>query len=314
MTPKNKKAQLFTILAIVLLGLMFLSFELFSVLHERKVIQARVSTMDSFLKAIEDNLQKQVYIAGYRILFLADNYIVEEGAYLGMDDYYADSDPVHQFFEEALLEGTIAGVEENILLKYSDISEKIQEKADRTNTEVTIENPPAIIIVKQDDPWNVNLTIVFNLTFKDKEDLAKWEKTESVSALIPVTSFSDPIFNVETYNKVPRLIARTIYENFSSDPTNNDLIGNIDNEYYSANADAPSFLKRLVGDFSADANGIESFVILPDLSQQGLSVDISESCIDHKYFDEYNDFGNQIAGVHESWFKVDNGHLSKYTM
>ena len=67
----NKKAQIFTVLAIVLIMLMFVSFEIFSMIRERDSIKTRVSSMDSFLNSIEDNLERQMYISGFRILFLA---------------------------------------------------------------------------------------------------------------------------------------------------------------------------------------------------------------------------------------------------
>ena len=71
---------------------MFISFELFSLIHERGVIRTRVSTMDSFLNSVEDNLEKQIYIAGFRIIFLAENYVVDTGKYIGETGNYTSID------------------------------------------------------------------------------------------------------------------------------------------------------------------------------------------------------------------------------
>ena len=94
--------------------------------------------MDDFLKSVEDNFQKQVYIAGYRILFLAENYIIDEGSYLGEDSYYTDSDPVFQFFNESFINGEVAGEEQALLFNYETLSERIQNKADKVNLEITL--------------------------------------------------------------------------------------------------------------------------------------------------------------------------------
>lgn len=288
---------------------MFVSFELFSFIHERGVIRTRISTMDSFLNSIEDNLEKQIYIAGFRIIFLAENYIVDTGKYIGDNGNY---NGVDDFFQEAFLQGTIAGVEQPIIFIYSDLADSLQEKADKMNLEISLENPPSLINVSQEDPWHVNFSVGFNFIMQDKENLAKWERFQIVSVLIPITDFADPFYNVETYNKVNRIIKQTPYEGIyvvSGDKTN--LISHIDNGYYAENSNAPSFLMKLEGDFSANQNGIESFVIRPDISQQGLPT-TEKSCIDYIYFSSNSPPYSSVSGVYESWFRIDEAHKIKY--
>lgn len=305
---KNKKAQFFSISIILIISLMFVSFELFSLIHERGVIKTRVSTMDSFLNSIEDNLEKQIYIAGFRIIFLAENYIIDTGKYIGESDNYTG---IEDFFQEAFLQGTVSGVEQYILFTYTDLADSLQEKADKMNLEIILENPPKLLNISQEDPWNVNFTVGFDLTMEDKENLAKWERFQVISVLIPVTGFSDPLYNVETYNKVPRLIEQTPYEGDYVDGDKTNLISHIDNGYYAANSDAPNFLMRLEGNFSANPSGIESFVIRPDLSKQGLPT-TEKSCIDYIYFSSNSPPYSSVSGVYESWFRIDDGHRTKY--
>ena len=178
--------------------------------------------------------------------------------------------------------------------------------------EISLENPPNLISVSQSDPWNVNFSVGFNLVMQDKANLAKWERFQVVSVLIPVTGFSDPMYNVETYNKVPRLIEQTPYEgNYVNGVDKTNLISHIDNGYYAKNSNAPNFLMRLEGNFSADPNGIESFVIRPALSQQGLPTK-EKSCIDYIYFSSTSPSYSSVSGVYESWFRIDDGHRIKY--
>jgi hypothetical protein len=303
---KNKKAQFFSLMAVLLIVLMFVTFEIFSFMHGRDVIRTRVSTMDSFMKAVEDNLEKQVYIAGYRTLFLAGNYVVDEGVYLGQDTYYTSSEPVLQFFNESFLNGELAGVEQAILFTYSDMADSLQEKADKMNIEINLSDSP-VISVSQQDPWNVNFSVTFNLSMTDKENLARWQREETVSVLIPITNFKDPLYDVETYNKVPRLIRRTPYSSFDTA----SLIDHIDKGYYKSNIESPSFLNRLIGNFSPSDNGIESFVVRPNLSLQGLSSP-EKSCVDYIYFSSNNPSYSAVSGVYEGWFRLDSNHTAIY--
>lgn len=304
---KNKKAQLFTILSLMLLGLMLLSFELFSYLNERNVITTRVSTMNSFVNSIEENLDKQIYIAGYRIMFLAGNYIIDEGVYLGKDSYYTNSDPINQFFEEAFLNGSVANQEEPILFTYDTLLEELQGKAKKMNLIIEFENPPSSIDVVQDDPWSFKLVVTFDMKVRDREGLAEWNKTQVISPAIPVTGFRDPVYNVETYNRVERLVQKTSFELWDAE----NLEDHIEMKLYYNNSEAPSYLNRLVGNFSEDVNGIESFVFRPDLVTQGIPSP-EKSCVDYIYFSSENPSYSSVAGVYPSWFRIDSEHKDIY--
>jgi len=133
--------------------------------------------------------------------------------------------------------------------------------------------------------------------------------------LIPVEGFEDPFYTINSNARVSRKIYSTIYEgNYVSGGDYSNLIEHVNKGYYSANTDAPSFLKKLEGDFSADENGIESFVILPEFSAQGLSVK-DKTCIDYIYFSSNTPVSYSYSSV-ANWFKIDNedDHLNKYQL
>lgn len=302
----NRKGQIFTILAIVLIMLVFLSFEIFSFLHEGKSIRTRVSTMDAFLFSIEQNLERQIYISGFRILFLAEDKITSTGDYINVDD----------FFNEAFFNGTVGGLEPNnsILLgaTYNDLLTSINYYADKINVEITLQN--SSLVVSQSDPWNVNVTLISNFMMNDKSGLARWEKVQKISALIPVTYFEDPLFTINSYAKISRKINQTCYEgNYVNGEDVSNLLDHVNQGYYAANPFAPSFLNRLQGNLAADENGIESFVNIPELSAQGLPV-YDKTTIDYIYFNPSNNPGFCTVPGMQSWFKIDDtdGHLEKY--
>ena len=73
---------------------------------------------------------------------------------------------------------------------------------------------------------------------------------------------------------------------------------------------ARSEIAALEGDLSANENGIESLVYLPELSTQGISIK-SKSVVDYIYFSTNNPPSQTVIGM-PSWFRLDDEHLSVY--
>jgi len=297
----NKKSQIFTVLAILILLLMFVSFEVYSSIRERQAIKTRVSSMESFLNSIEDNLQRQMYISGFRIIFLAESEITAHGAYINVND----------FFNEAFFNGTVNGASNQTILygvTYKDIIDSINKKAEKISVNVSLEN--SSINISQEDPWNVKFTLTSDFVMKDKRNLAQWQKKQIIIATIPINGFIDPIFIVKTRASVARKINSTIYEGHYADGSDvSNLSVHFSKGMYAANSDAPSFLKRLEGNLNSDIYGIESFVDTTKLPSD--LVDNSKSVVDHEYFSPVGNNGNSVAGM-PAWFKLDDSHKTRY--
>ncbi|MFA4953330.1 MAG: hypothetical protein WC584_03845 [Candidatus Pacearchaeota archaeon] len=301
---KNKSGQVFTLIAITLIGLLLISFEIFSISQQRFSVKTRISTMENFLYSTEENLERQLYISGFRIIFLAENEITNRGQYINNID---------SFFNEAFFNGTVDGNVQEILsgATYGDLILSLNEKSEKVNVGIILSN--SSIDVRQTDPWHVNFTLTFNFLMEDKADLAKWEKEQKISALIPVSGFEDPFYIINTNAKVSRKINATIYQGNYTDGTDvSNLISHLNKKYYVANPDAPNFLKRLQGDFSSDENGIESFVDLSELSSQGIQVK-DKTGVDHIYFSSDNPAAYVVSGM-PVWFKLDSEHLDFYNV
>ncbi len=298
----NKRGQFFTIVAILLIALIFLSFEIFSIFREKQSVKTRVETMDSFLHSIEENLERQLFISGYRTIFEAQNYTATYISYISNVD---------AFFEEAFFNGTVNGAPSDIMLgvTYQDIIDSINSKASKINVNIIIEN--TTVDVSQDDPWHVKFTMVSDFIMRDNQNLALWQKKQIINAFVPIEEFEDPFFIVETNRLVSRKINRTIYEgNYVVGADYSNLRDHVDKKYYTNNSDAPSFLKRMTGDFSSDPNGIESFVNALELSSQGILPE-DKSLVDHIYFSGSNPPWTTVPGM-QAWFKIDDGHKSRY--
>jgi len=298
----NKRAQIFTVLAIVMIGLLFISFEVYSSARKGNSIQTRVDTMKNFLNSIESNLERQMFISGFRILFLSETEIAD-GNYIDVDD----------FFNEAFFNGTINEIPEESILPgatYDSITSSINAKASKINVVINMTNP--VITIEQVDPWNVKFTLSTTFVMEDKEGLARWEKVQNISAFIPIEGFEDPIFTIE--GRVPRQIYKSPYDGYFND--SNDLSNlslHFYGKYYVNNTDAPSFLNRLEGNLSADPNGIESFVDIHDISAQSLDVDTEKSAVDHIYFGPSGPTGESVSGM-PAYLRLDTAHFERYQL
>lgn len=294
--PKSKKAQMFSLLAILIIFLLFVSFEIYSYIHQRQAIRTRVASMDSFLNSVEKNLERQMYISGFRIIFLAISDISSNGNYIDVDN----------FFNESFFNGTVSGVYNSIMdgATYSNITNSINAKAAKINVNVTMINPQ--IKVTQMDPWNVEFTLITNFSMNDVENLASWHKQQNISALISVESFQDPLFIVNKEN-FPKLINKSIYSSISG---LSNLSSHVNSKSYFANPNAPSFLNRLEGNLSANVNGIERFVIRTDLPSEKI---YDKSVVDYVYFSSNNPSSSIVNGM-PSWFKIDDAHRTFYNI
>lgn len=295
----NKKAMFFTILAIALLFLFLASYTLYSVVEDRKAIQKRIETLNNFVFSIEQDLPRQLYVSGFRAIFLSGKRITDTGGYI---------DDSTLRLEELLLNGTIYGTPQPLMkgANLSGIQDSLNEKASKINANVALSNPS--LAVSQEDPWHVKFALETDLAIKDNTDLASWNRTTTIATYVPIENFIDPIYFVNTGGEVPNKINKTPYTSFVTGNDVSNLTLHVENSLYLASARAPSFLNRLEGNLSADENGIESLVYLPDLTSPK-----SKSVVDYIYFSADNPVTYGIDGM-PSWFKLDNesSHLDVY--
>jgi len=295
----DKKAMFFTILAIAMLSLFLVSYTFYSIIKDRTAVNKRIETLNNFVFSVEQDLPRQLYVSGYRIIFLLENEIISNGKYI---------ENLSASFEELFLNGTISGSYQPLMkgANFSGIQDSLNQKASKINVDVTLSNP--FFIVNQVDPWNVKFTLTTDLLIKDNTNLALWNKTSTVITYIPIENFEDPIYLVETNGLVTNKINKTIYEPFVDGSDVSNLLSHLEDSYYINSTLAPSFLNRLEGIKTPNENGIESLVYLPDLPAQ---LQKDKSCVDYIYFSGDNPTKDHIQGT-PFWFKLDSSHLSVY--
>ncbi len=298
----NKKGIFFTITVLVILSLFLVTYTIYSLVNDQKTIQKRVSTMNNFLFSIEQDLQRQLYISGFRSILVAEEWIVSNGQYIS---------DINSTFQENFFNGTMYGQGNSLLdfTKYADIIDSTNQKASSLNINFTFANPHATIT--QDNPWHIKFILVFDMQMKDQSNLASWNRTETITAQVPISNFEDPIYLVATSGKTANSFNKTLTYTFVQGSDVSALLDHATNSRYIESSSAPSFINRLQGQIaSSSPYGVESLVNLQELAGQGISLQ-DKSCIDYIYFSSLNPTSYHVTGM-PSWFKIDDTHISTY--
>lgn len=297
----NKKGVIFTTMTIVMIILLTTSITTFTIYQKEDTIRERVESIDRFIFSLEQDISRQTYISGYRSILSLQGYITEKGEFI---------DDSAKRIEESLLNGTVKGTEIALMEGYTlpDWNNRIIELGDKLNLNVsyTLTN----VEVYQESPWEIKIALEINITIEDKNDLASWKRSESITSEIPIEGFEDPLYLLKTNGIISNKIQKTPYKIFVEENDVSNLLNHTKSSFYVESSEAPSFLDRLEGKTSPSTQGIESLVNLEKISSQGGDV-LDKSVVDHVYFSDENPQSSNIEGM-PSWFKLDSSHLEKY--
>jgi len=131
-----------------------------------------------------------------------------------------------------------------------------------------------------------------------------------------ILGFEDPLYTVESSDRISVLINRTPTIDFVNDATNDTTIlkTHIENSYYLNSTSAPSFLMRFTGNLSPSIYGIESFVNIENWENQMGSYNPDRSIIDYLYFGnqtttgiglDYCDYSDISSDIRD-WVRIDD--------
>lgn len=298
----NKKGMVFTLTIIIILTFFTLVYLTYPTIEDKGPINKRVKTLNDLATSTEEDLSRHLFISGYRTIFILQQYTI---------DYHSYIDDLQFSIEEIFFNGTLEGESKSLMDdgKFSDILDSLNNNAEKINAEIYLENPS--ITITQLDAWKVQAQLNATLIINDKSNLASWNRTDSFVATIPITTFLDPIYHIETGGVVENKIVQTPYEIFILGSDYSNLISHFQNSYYKESTSAPDFLSRFEGNFSASVFGIESIVYPQSLTQRGLSVKY-KSLIDYIYFSSSNPSIYSVPGVTNLIIDDEDNHLTEY--
>ncbi len=299
-----KKGIFLTLITIIILTLFAATYTTYTLFEDRSPINNRITTLNSFVASVEQDIPRQTYISGYRAIFLFNKQITDTGIYISNID---------TLLNEIFFSGTLNGIHQDLMddATFSEIESFLSTNAEKINANLTLQNPT--ISISQDDPWNIKITLNTTLIIKDKGNLASWNKTSSIVSLIPITNFDDPIYSANTQGKVLNRINQTPYQTFVTGADYTNLQTHFQNSLYKTSTSAPNFIMRLQGNLSASPTGIESLVNPQKLADVGISAKY-KSVVDYIYFSTSDPSKYTIPAVSNLILDDEDGHLAVYNV
>ncbi|MBI2655541.1 hypothetical protein HYX06_03910 [Candidatus Woesearchaeota archaeon] len=294
---RSKKAIFYTIAAIALTAVIFVTYGAYTAyrLTDRmEVIETRIETVNFFIKDVEKDLNKGIYITAFRTLLSFDQFISTNGTYISN---------VNEKFKESFLNGTINQQPLSLMKDstFTDWANRISAEAGKIdiNFNFTVND----VRLNHTDPWTVEAGVNITLDIKDKRNTSSWRRNRYLTTKVSIIGFEDPLYVVNSNGRVTSTINPTNITKFVVSGKVDNLIYHMNNSYYIAHNDAPSFLMRLEGNLGNSTNGIESLANLEKFQQQGLALK-DRSVVDYIYFGTKTTTNFRINATPE-WFKID---------
>ena len=301
----DKKGIFYTIAAIALTVVIIITYSAYSsyrLSDKMEVVQTRVETVNFFIKDVEIDLKKGIYIAGFRTLLSFNQFIAANGSFL---------DNINERFNEAFLNGTLNKTQLRLMKDstFTDWANKISAEANKIDIKFnyTIND----IKINQSDPWSVDVGLNITLNISDKRGTSYWLRNRYLIKSISIIGFEDPLYIVNSKGRVTNMIIKSNITNFVIDGDFTNLMKHTNNSYYIAHNDSPNFLMRLEGNLgNSTCCGIESLANLDEFQQQGITLK-DKSVVDYIYFGTKSTYNCRINKTPE-WFKLDKGHWEIY--
>ena len=293
----TKKAIFYTSAAIALTIVIIVTYSSYTgyrLSDKMDVIQTRIETVNFFIKDVEKDINKGATIAGFRTLLSFNQFVATNGTFL---------DNVNDRFKESFLNGTINNQPLGLMKDstFTDWANKISAEADKVDIKFNfkINN----VILNQTDPWTVNIGLNLSLDIRDKRNTSYWIRDRYLTNSISIIGFEDPLYVVNSNGRVTSIIKPTNITNFVVNGKADNLLIHMNNSFYIAHNDSPSFLMRFEGNLGNSTNGIESLVNLAKFQQQGLALK-DRSVVDFIYFGTKATTNFRVNNTPE-WFKID---------
>ncbi|MBD3249223.1 hypothetical protein GF336_04210 [Candidatus Woesearchaeota archaeon] len=295
----GKKGVFFTFVAVVFLSLLIFSLSVGNNYRLRQrtfALETRIDSMSKFISNIENDMERGIYISGFRALICLEEHVIENGEYL---------DDLDSSFREMFFNGTVNSTNSSLMINntFTDWMENIKTEADKIDIilNISVKN----ISLYHDNPWQARIDVEAETTIHDKKQTSSWTRDKNITAYIDLEGFEDPFYRLGTNGLMENRIERKNHSQLVLGTDISNLLDHCEKGDYIAFSGAPSFLMRLEGNFSESEYGIESLVDIEELELIGLTPK-DKSIVDHIYFGAEDPDKYHIQGA-PSWFELDNG-------
>lgn len=289
----------YTLIAVALVSVMIV-FHVTSteVEDEQRSAVSIVENMNGVIDALEEDLERAIYITAYRATIAQVEKITKTGEFIN------DTDAA---FDEGMLNGTIENVSVTAL---DDAS--LSDWLDKTDTILTSRGYAFTYAITSLDQRHVNAThlsvsVTIDYNLSDYKGTRTYVRQASANRTIPVRGLEDPMYYVRSLGRISSTIRWT---NTTDIPTLINASEN--NSKYVLSDKSPSWLMRLEGNMSSSPDGIESIVNGQRFLLQGIGDYDGRSSVDTLYFSNLSHTPNCMSDT-PNWFRLDSARLSDYT-
>lgn len=307
---KTKKGFYFTLIVLFcIILLLLISFQTRREYYSEG-IRTRILTTNNFIKSMELDASRAVYISSYRTLVALTDYVASSRSYIRGINSHGNNITIDSVFADALFNGSLTysmdfpgseGILANASLK--DWQEKSVNLAKATNLDLSFEDiNSSQLLVTQTDPWSIVISIPVNYNLSDPVSGVKWMRNTRINTSVPIlNNFEDPLYVIEFGPACGNKILKNPYQalvNYTGslpcNATNLTQFFNIDGKgsMYVASTTSPSYLNRLRGNLTClrtgdrsgchDPYGIESLINPSKWGDCGL-VNGSSTIVDFRY-------------------------------
>ncbi|MCX6742300.1 MAG: hypothetical protein NTX24_03975 [Candidatus Pacearchaeota archaeon] len=333
---KNKKAFYFTLIVMFcIILLLLLSFQYRKDMTSEGE-KARIITANNFVKSIERDASRAVYISGYRTMLAISAYLTTTHNNTKPEpiDGQDGRPTVQMVFADALFNSSL-----NYSLNYPEAEDflrgatisnwtgEVNALAVAVNLNTTFDAiDPGEFVVNQTDPWYISLSFPVRYNLTDTISGVSWHRDIKITALIPIVNFEDPLYVLEfgpnCGNRISSNVYTPILRGGFSDPCNLTNItaffatGGTAGSMYIPSLRAPSYLMRLAGNYTADpyGQGIESLIDTSKLSNCIDNPNLEYSVVDFEFVNEIFGEGNVIGMTKVRLYEDEAENASLYDM
>jgi len=335
-----KKGFFFSFFVITALALIVLTFKIqiqFKEEQKSDIIKNRIERTNLFVEDVEKDIERSLYVAAFRALLGADEYI-----HLTHNYIHNATAAIHSL----MLNGTINGTSVRIAntSNFGEWMQKVRYLAEGLNINITFYN--AKIGIQQIDHWNLNISLTVDVEVIDFDRTLGWNfsVTEHTTIDIVDANLPDPMYFIESLDNyetnsgnstgtpLTNSFRRSPYTTWWNNETGLVFPENINitflqdhatKQYYTNSTEGPSYLMRLQGEFdciefATECNdfGIESFVNTMNTTSIWLySEENRVTCaVDHSFFTEDCEASARIHTIYNmpASFVIDLPHLLQY--
>ncbi len=308
----SKKAMFFTLIAILIIGLLVLTFSTkmdIRIKGHLPVLERRITAVNIFVHDIENTYLERMLristLSAFNALIAnqetSKNYLTRE-----------EFDPV---FAELAMNGTL-GVDDNnnkimILRKYnlnSMLNELAKISKDELHVKASFE-PRTLNVFQNNEtgPWNIGINFTINY-FVDG-DLATWNKSSNIITQFSIIGLEDPLYSYSSKQNNQGENHKNIIkaDNFNENWTIENFRLFVRDQTYRYDSKAPSYLLRLINDYNASGCcGIESMINLNIMQDEE---NRNATFVDYCYWSNIcigEDYGNYIWTLEGDKFSKPN--------